>query len=71
MSVEASARRRGGPLAVIAVLLFVWVAGRAAFWEDRFPIREIGFAEAGSTILNAENSFHNPAVAPKGLQNNP
>ncbi len=63
MSVEASAQRRGGPLAVIAVLLFVWVAGRAAFWEDPFAIREIGFAEAERTIPNAQNSFDNPAVA--------
>ncbi len=32
--------RRGGPLAMLALVLAVWISGRAMLWESPFPITE-------------------------------
>lgn len=64
MSVPAVTRRRGMPLAVIAVLLVTWTAGRAAMWESPFPLPDLNagdlfFAEAkegqNTNIMSVES----------------
>ena len=60
MSVDAKARRRGSPLAVLATLLVTWVAGRAAFWESPFALtdrpNDVLFAQRAAELPDKRSS---------------
>lgn len=78
MTADASGKatwpRRGRPLAVLAMLLSVWVAGRAAFWEsprfasplERGPARPVGSAPPADKAIGRESRRAASSVA--GLQ---
>lgn len=59
MSTQAITRRRGGPLAMLVVLLGLWVGGRAALWENPFPILEMSTDQ----LLFAEQTLKEDAKA--------
>lgn len=49
-------RRRGGPLAMLGVLLGIWILARAALWESPFPIEPMDMP--GAELLLAESSVN-------------
>lgn len=62
-------RRRGGPLAMLALLIAVWVMGRAVLWESPFPLRALEvpsveelFAENDDAALGFIASAGDPVV---------
>ena len=45
MSALANSRRRGSPLAMLALVLGSWIAARAALWESPFPLPQLPTAD--------------------------
>ena len=45
MSALANSRRRGSPLAMLALVLGSWIAARAALWESPFPLPQLPAAD--------------------------
>ncbi len=58
---QVSQSRRGGPLAMLGLVLAVWISGRAMMWESPFPITE-SFSKSVDAILTEAPS--EPDLAP-------
>lgn len=54
MTGTITTRRRGGPLAVLILVLSVWIAGRAMLWQSPFPLDS--FSIPTPELLLAESS---------------
>lgn len=54
MSFSASESRRGSPLAMLAILVGVWVSGRAVLWESPFPLEGFRLSSMASMIAKSE-----------------
>lgn len=64
MIAEGNSRRRGSPLLILGVLLGVWIAGRAAFWENPFPVDPFDLNPAEFLIADGGDGTQRMAPLP-------
>ena len=55
MSLSSPGRRRGSPLAMLAIVAGVWVSGRAVLWENPFPIDGLELPSVETFIAKSES----------------
>ncbi|MEL6877707.1 MAG: hypothetical protein AAGL68_06370 [Pseudomonadota bacterium] len=60
MSVQARSRR-GGPLALLGLVLTAWVSGRVMLWESPFGVAQV-LTQAADTLLAETSEEEHPAA---------